>query len=139
VATLSPGVLGAYRPSNNTMYLDKNRMTKQTVHHESGHAVDWTHERPSQAAPFRANAKGTPNNEWKKVLVNRFNGYVAPSDRIKQHAALVRRVSKDYYDYMNSGSERFADALGQWRTNPSAFNKYAPTIAKWFRDNKDIL
>ena len=139
IGKLGAGTYGAYSPSTRNIILDEKLMNKSTAYHEGGHAIDHKNDWISKQSPFKAGAKGTPAKEWDKILVNRFNRYVVPSDRIKTYAALDRRIGRTYSSYINSSEERFADALSQWRMNPSKFKTYAPTISKWFNDNKGLL
>jgi hypothetical protein len=141
IGELGPGTYGMFTPvgpdGKPAVVLDNKLLNKQTALHEGGHGIDSKNDWISTGkdSPFRTGGTSEATGDIKQVLVHRFNRYVVPSENITQYAALKRRLSGDYFSYMNSTHERFAESYSQWQTNPRAFATYAPNLAGWFRSN----
>lgn len=132
------GAEGAYDPRKNTIYVEKATVDKElTIIHELGHAKDFEKSmRPRKS--WKSTFTSLPQSEKNKIIVSRYNRYVDPEDRVKTIAQVSKRVDKEYFAYMKSSKEVFADGYAQFIKNAKSIRSTSPTIYNYFQSIKTI-
>lgn len=122
------GVQGGYDSKSNTVYLAKGTVdARTTLLHEFGHAKDYEGG-PATQKSWQTTFQSLPARERNRVIVNRFNRYVDPSDRVKTISQVKRRLTDSYFKYMSSREEVFADGYSQFITNAKSVRSLSPKM-----------
>jgi len=132
--------LGVYVPSRHTLYVRDvgSKGVAQVFYHELGHSID--HKKITGikrlidgqdfTTAYIADSKAIMSARLQWGGTNN-----ATADVLATGASLNgRRLPRSYYNYATSKSEIFADAYGQWRSNPTKFAKYAPKMNTYFKE-----
>lgn len=132
------GVQGGYDSKTNTVYLAKGVIDpRTTLLHEFGHAKDYEGG-PATQKSWQTTFQTLPAKERNRVVVNRFNRYVHPSDRVKTISQVKRRLSDSYFKYMTGREEIFADGYSQFITNAKSVRSASPKMYAHYQSIRTI-
>lgn len=138
---LKADTLGAYSPKTNTLMMKNvtQDSVQQTFFHELGHAIDHRLN-PKRGVRMisREDIKSALLAEREGITYTRLiRNDMSPAMATafsKGEAYRGKMLPSKFRNYMNSPSELWADAYGQFRTNPDNFRVYAPKLYKIFME-----
>lgn len=143
------GLKGYYQPSKHNLHIVRpgTEGAQHTFYHELGHAID--HKVTEQVLSRTAETQKIIKAEYRAVNIQRLKHNFAEyklSDEMAskllaggraevKHNGVMRgiQLSQKHRRYLNEYTEVFADAYGQFRTNPAKFKTYAPELFELFR------
>ena len=136
---LSRRYMGVYVPSRHAVYMnDIGASGKHTFFHELGHAIDAKHNVSGGLMTRQSNVVKALNRDKESIVYQRLVNAGKAPDVARAYAQRRSHnggyLSSSYAKYINTRSELFADAYGQYRVNPEALKKAAPNIYQVFKE-----
>lgn len=129
---------GMYDPRQNIAYVSRNAIDQRaSIIHELGHAKDFEKRMRPQKS-WRATFGAIPKSEMNRIVVNRYNRYVDPSERVRTIAQVERRLDKKYLNYLKSSHEVFADGYSQFIRGAKDMRSVSPTTYEYFQSIRTI-
>jgi len=145
--------------NNTNIVLNSSKSAKRTAEelqktffHEFGHFVDYKYKDQGFLRHFDDYIKIT-DKEKSKIVLERIRGYGEATKKmtesqlsdlmlgmsVKTGEKQSLRLPTKHIRYLRQHDEIFADAYAQYRTNPKAFEKYAPNFTTYFKHlEKDL-